>query len=58
MDNFRDEHLKINDDRKVRVTLSDFKDRRDMMILLTVRMNDLKGQNVDKTAFKEAWYRL
>ena len=51
MDNFRDEHLKINDDRKVRITLSDFKDRRDMMILLTVRMNDLKGQNVDKSAF-------
>ena len=58
MDNFRDEHLKINDDRKVRVTLSDFKDRRDMMILLTVRMNDLKGQNVDKSAYSQAWYRL
>ena len=51
MDNFRDERLKINDDRKVRITLSDFKDRRDMMILLTVRMNDLKGQNADKSAF-------
>lgn len=43
MDNFRDDHLKINDDRKVRLTLSDFKDKRDMMILLTVRMNDIKG---------------
>ena len=43
MDNFRDDHLKINDDRKVRLTLSDFKDRRDMMILLTVRVQDLKG---------------
>ena len=58
MDNFRDDHLKINDDRKVRVTLSDFKDRRDMMILLTVRMNDLKGQKADKSAFSKAWYRL
>ena len=58
MDNFRDEHLKINDDRKVRVTLSDFKDRRDMMILLTVRMNDLKGMNADKTQYDKAWYRL
>ena len=58
VDNFRDEHLKINDDRKVKLTLSDFKDRRDMMILLTVRMNDLKGQNVDKTAYSQAWYRL
>ena len=58
MDNFRDDHLKINDDRKVRVTLSDFKDRRDMMILLTVRMNDLKGQKADKSQFSKAWYRL
>ena len=58
MDNFRDDHLKINDDRKVRVTLSDFKDRRDMMILLTVRMNDLKGMNADKTQYDKAWYRL
>ena len=58
MDNFRDEHLKINDDRKVRITLSDFKDRRDMMILLTVRMNDLKGMNASKSAYNSAWYRL
>jgi len=58
MDNFRDDHLKINDDRKVRLTLSDFKDRRDMMILLTVRMNDLKGQASDKNTFSSAWFRL
>lgn len=51
MDNFRDDHLKINDDRKVRLTLSDFKDRRDMMILLTVRMNDLKTTATDKNTF-------
>ena len=50
--------MKINDDRKVKITLSDFKDRRDMMILLTVRMNDLKGQNADKSAYSQAWYRL
>ena len=56
MDNFRDDHLRINDDRKVRLTLSDFKDRRDMMILLTVRMNDAKG--AEKGAFDQAWYRL
>lgn len=55
MDNFRDDHLKINDDRKVRLTLSDFKDRRDMMILLTVRMNDTKA---DKSTFSQAWFRL
>ena len=29
-----------------------------MMILLTVRMNDLKGQKADKSAFSKAWYRL
>jgi len=58
MDNFRDEHLKINDDRKVRLTLSDFKDRRDMMILLTVRVNNTKGQSIDKNLFKQAWFRL
>lgn len=58
MENFRDDHLKINDDRKVRLTLSDFKDRRDMMILLTVRITDLKGQNVDPKLYKEAWVRL
>lgn len=58
VENFRDDHLKINDDRKVRLTLSDFKDRRDMMILLTVRVNDFKGQNIDKNLYKQAWYRL
>lgn len=58
MDNFRDDHLKINDDRKVRLTLSDFKDRRDMMILLTVRVNEQKGEPIDKNLYKSAWYRL
>jgi hypothetical protein len=58
VDNFRDDRLKINDDRKVRLTLSDFKDRRDMMIILTVRVNDIKGKSVNKDAYKQAWYRL
>jgi hypothetical protein len=58
VDNFRDDHLRINDDRKVRLTLSDFSDRRDMMIILTVRVNDIKGQGIDKNAYKQAWYRL
>lgn len=58
MENFRDDKLRINDDRKVRLTLSDFKDRRDMMILLTVRVNDLKGKIADPSLFKEAWFRL
>ena len=58
VENFRDDHLKINDDRKVRLTLSDFKDRRNMMILLTVRCNDLKGQSIDPSTFAQAWFRL
>ena len=58
MENFRDDKLRINDDRKVRLTLSDFKDRRDMMILLTVRSNDLKGVAADPSFFKQAWFRL
>jgi len=58
MENFRDDKLRINDDRKVRLTLSDFKDRRDMMILLTVRCNDLKGKSFDASTFKQAWFRL
>ena len=58
MEGFRDEKLKINDDRKVKLTLSDFKDRRNMMILLTVRVNDLKGQSVKADAFSQAWFRL
>ena len=58
MDNFRDDHLKVNDDRKVRLTLSDFKDRRDMMILLTVRTNELKGVASNAATFAQAWYRL
>ena len=53
---FRDDRLKINDDRKVKLTLSDFEGRHNMMILLTVRMNDVKGVNPEE--FKEAWYRL
>ena len=54
VDNFRDDHLKINDDRKVKMTLSDF-EKDGMMLLLTVRMHDVKK---DAANFSEAWYRL
>jgi len=58
VENFRDDRLKINDDRKVKLTLSDFKND-GMMILLTVRMNDIKKQGAtDKSAYNEAWFRL
>ena len=43
---FRDEKLKINDDRKVKLTLSDFNDK-DTMIILTVRANDVSGEKIE-----------
>ena len=43
-DNFRDEALMINDDRKVKLTLSDF-DIPNVMILMTVRVNETKKAN-------------
>ena len=45
-DNFRDDKLKINDDRKVKLTLSDFTGK-DTMILLTVRAFDVSAEKVD-----------
>ena len=56
-ENFRDDRLKINDDRKVKLTLSDFHDD-DMMILLTVRVNDLSKAKVNPAAYQKAWFRL
>jgi len=43
---FRDDKLKINDDRKVKLTLSDFT-AKDTMILLTVRAFDVSAEKVD-----------
>ena len=57
MSDFRDEKLKINDDRKVKLTLSDFNEK-DTMILLTVRANDLTGEKVDVSQYANAWFRL
>ena len=57
MSDFRDEKLKINDDRKVKLTLSDFNEK-DTMILLTVRANDLSGEKVDVSQYANAWFRL
>ena len=56
-DNFRDERLKINDDRKVKLTLSDFKDE-NVMILLTLKTNDIKKEKVNPSAYAKAWFRL
>jgi hypothetical protein len=40
-ENFRDDLLKINDDRKIKMTLSDFTDP-ETLILMTVRVSDSK----------------
>ena len=56
-DNFRDDKLKINDDRKVKITLSDF-DEKDTMILLTVRSFEPQGKKPDPANYREAWFRL
>ena len=57
-DNFRDDKLKINDDRKVKITLSDFKNQKNIMILLTVRAFDLSNEKVDPSQYRDAWFRL
>ena len=56
-DNFRDDKLKINDDRKVKLTLSDFQKERNIMILLTVRAFD-SNEKADPAQYREAWFRL
>lgn len=55
---FRDEKLKINDDRKVKFTLSDFANKEDTIIVLTVRTNDLKKEKIDPSVHSKAWFRL
>lgn len=56
-ENFRDDHLKLNDDRKIRFNLGEFK-KPGYMILLTVRTNDTRGQNVNPKDYNSAWFRL
>lgn len=56
-ENFRDDRLKLNDDRKIRFNLSEFK-KPGYMILLTVRSNDLRGQTVNPADYNSAWFRL
>ena len=54
---FRDDKLKINDDRKVKLTLSDFT-AKDTMILLTVRAFDVSAEKVEADQYSNAWFRL
>ena len=56
LDDFREPQLKINDDRKIRLTLSTMK-KPGRMILLTVRCYDVKPAPKDGE-FSRAWYRI
>lgn len=57
LDNFRDEKLKINDDRKIKFELENLKGQ-SVMIFLTVRTFDTRGEKVKEGAFDQAWFRL
>jgi hypothetical protein len=56
-DDFREPHLKLNDDKKVRIILPQMK-KPGTMILLTVRTNDLRRAPPKEAEFDRAWYRI
>lgn len=56
--NFRDDKIRVNDDRKVSLNLGDFQDA-GTQILLTVRTFDLRQEGeLPEAMFNEAWFRL
>ena len=57
MEDFREPKLKLNDDKKIRITLSAMK-KPGRMILLTVRTTDLRKSPPKEGEFDRAWYRL
>jgi hypothetical protein len=58
MDNFRDDKLKINDDRKIRMDLEALRGP-SVMIVCTVKTYDLrKEKTLKEGAFDNAWFRL
>lgn len=57
VDDFRDPVLKINDDKKIQISLGSIKEE-GVMILLLVREYDLTGKKVTETEFDKAWFRL
>jgi len=58
MDNFRDDKLKINDDRKIRMDLESLRSTA-IMVVCTVKTYDLrKEKNMKEGAFENAWFRL
>lgn len=57
LDNFRDEKLKINDDRKIKFELENLKGQ-GVMFFLTVKTFDTRGEKVKEGAYDQAWFRL
>jgi hypothetical protein len=56
-DDIREQHLKINDDRKVRITLSQMR-KPGKMVLFTVRTFDNRRSPPKQEDYERAWYRL
>lgn len=48
---FRDDKLRINDDKKVKIDLTDFSDDAGVMVLLLVRSFDTRAEQVPEGAF-------
>jgi hypothetical protein len=57
LEDFREPKLKLNDDKKIRITLSQMK-KPGRMILLTVRTTDLRKNPPKEGEFDRAWFRL
>ena len=58
MDNFRDDKLRINDDKKIRMDLESLRST-SIMIVCTVKTYDLRKEKAIKEgAFDNAWFRL
>lgn len=57
MEDFREPQLKLNDDKKVRITLSSMK-KPGRMILLTVKTTDLRKAPATEGEFDRAWFRI
>ena len=56
-EDFREPKLKLNDDKKVKITLSSMK-KPGRMILLTVKTFDLRKNPAKEGEFDRAWFRI
>lgn len=56
--NFRDDKIRVNDDRKIEMQLDEFKDP-SIQVILFVRTNDMsKERDLPENTYDEAWFRL